>query len=88
MLRRWILAKLFKRQGEKCPYDLGYGVLMCIAFESSPAQVGEGFIRELDFSRIWIRINEDADGDRDDIIAEFRGDTKDFLEQCIVSGSS
>ncbi|WRT70761.1 uncharacterized protein IL334_007760 [Kwoniella shivajii] len=45
-------------------------------------QVGEGFIRELDFSRTWLRINA-SDENEDDIVAEFKCDTKDFLEQCI-----
>lgn len=49
-------------------------------------QVGEGFVRELDFSRIWLRINaNDSSKDKDDIVAEFKCDTKDFLEQCYVS---
>ena len=53
---------------------------------SDAVQVGEGFVRELDFSRIWLRINaNDASNDRDDIVAEFKCDTKDFLEQCYVS---
>jgi hypothetical protein len=48
-------------------------------------QIGEGFIRELDFSRIWLRINADADDGGEDIVAEFKCDTRDFLEQCLVS---
>jgi len=48
-------------------------------------QVGEGFVKELDFSRIWLRINaNDSANDKDDIVAEFKCDTKDFLEQCFV----
>ncbi|WWD20758.1 hypothetical protein CI109_105235 [Kwoniella shandongensis] len=46
-------------------------------------QVGEGFIRELDFSRVWLRINAADENDKEDIVAEFKCDTKDFLEQCI-----
>ncbi|OCF41255.1 transmembrane protein [Kwoniella heveanensis CBS 569] len=47
-------------------------------------QVGEGFIRELDFSRTWLRINEGDESDHDDIVAEAKLDTRDFLEQCIT----
>lgn len=47
-------------------------------------QVGEGFVRELDFGRIWLRINADADDGGEDIVAEFKCDTRDFLEQCLV----
>jgi hypothetical protein len=42
-------------------------------------------VRELDFSRIWLRINAADDSEKEDIVAEFRCDTKDFLEQCLVS---
>ena len=47
-------------------------------------QIGEGFVRELDFSRIWLRINADEDAGDEDIVAEFKCDTKDFLEQCLT----
>nr|XP_018259792.1 uncharacterized protein I303_07863 [Kwoniella dejecticola CBS 10117]OBR81950.1 transmembrane protein [Kwoniella dejecticola CBS 10117] len=46
-------------------------------------QVGEGFIRELDFSRTWLRINASDENDDEDIVAEYKCDTKEFLEQCI-----
>lgn len=49
--------------------------------------MGEGFVRELDFGRIWLRINAADDSEKEDIIAEFRCDTKDFLDQCIVRRS-
>ncbi|KAH7915157.1 C2 domain-containing protein [Hygrophoropsis aurantiaca] len=42
--------------------------------------VGEGFVKELDFGRVWLRLNENAEGEKDDIIAEWKGDTKAFLE--------
>lgn len=46
-------------------------------------------MRELDFSRIWLRINaNDSSKDRDDVVAEFKCDTKEFLEQCYVSSAS
>lgn len=47
--------------------------------------VGEGFIKELDFGRVWLRLNENADGDKDDIIAEWKGGAKSFLETTLVS---
>ena len=45
-------------------------------------QVGEGFVRELEYSRIWLRINADAENGGEDVVAEFKCDTKDFLDQC------
>lgn len=47
--------------------------------------VGEGFIKELDFGRVWLRLNENAEGDKDDIIAEWKGGAKSFLEATLVS---
>lgn len=46
--------------------------------------VGEGFIKELDFGRVWLRLNENDEGDKDDIISEFKLDAKDFLEKAMV----
>jgi hypothetical protein len=48
-------------------------------------QVGEGFIRELEYSRVWLRLNGNSPDENEDIIAEFKCDTKDLLEQCYVS---
>ncbi|KAF8845383.1 tricalbin [Paxillus ammoniavirescens] len=50
--------------------------------------IGEGFVKELDFGRVWLRLNESADGDKDDIIAEWKGDAKQFLEATINRRSS
>ncbi|WVQ70782.1 hypothetical protein IAR50_000304 [Cryptococcus sp. DSM 104548] len=50
-------------------------------------QVGEGFIRELDFSRVWLRINAADENSKEDVVAEWKGNTKEFLEQCIDSPS-
>jgi len=47
--------------------------------------VGEGFIKEIDFSQVWFRLNEADEGSRDDIIGEWKGDAKVFLEKAIVS---
>lgn len=46
--------------------------------------IGEGFIKELDFGRVWLRLNEADEGDKDDIISEWKGDAKIFLEQTLV----
>lgn len=46
--------------------------------------VGEGFIKELDFGRVWLRLNENDEGDKDNIIAEWKGDAKAFLESTLV----
>ncbi|THV06045.1 tricalbin [Dendrothele bispora CBS 962.96] len=44
------------------------------------AYVGEGFVKELDFGQVWLRLNEADDGDKDDIIAQWKGDAKAFLD--------
>lgn len=46
-------------------------------------QVGEGFVRELDFGRIWIRINAHDDTDAEDIVAEIQMGTREFLDQAL-----
>ena len=48
--------------------------------------IGEGVVKELDFSRVWLRLNEADEGDKDDIIAEWKGDAKAFLEKTLVRG--
>ena len=46
--------------------------------------IGEGVIKELDFSRVWLRLNDAEEGDKDDVIAEWKGDTKAFLDKTLV----
>lgn len=46
--------------------------------------VGEGFLKELDFGRVWLRLNEAEEGEKDDIIAEYKSDAKDFLLNSLV----
>lgn len=46
--------------------------------------VGEGFIKELDFGRVWLRLNENEEGDKDDIISEFKCEARTFLEQAMT----
>lgn len=54
-------------------------------------EIGDCFVRELDFSRITLRIREkgelkgDAKKDKEDIIAKLTGNTLDTLKQCLVS---
>lgn len=53
--------------------------------KASWGYVGEGFVRELDFSQVWIRLNDAEEGDKDVIVAEWRGDTKSFLSSTLAS---
>lgn len=46
--------------------------------------IGEGVVKELDFSRVWLRLNDADEGDKDDVIAEWKGDSKAFLEKTLV----
>jgi len=52
-------------------------------------EIGDCFVRELDFSRLTIRIREkgelkgDAKKDKEDIIAKLTGNTLDTLKQCL-----
>lgn len=48
-------------------------------------QIGEVFIRELDFSRLTLRLNENDDGDKDEVFAEYKLDTRELLEASLVS---
>ncbi|KAJ6574724.1 C2 domain-containing protein [Mycena capillaripes] len=45
--------------------------------------VGEGFIKELDFGRVWLRLNVGDEGEKDDVIAEWKGDSKAFLKSTL-----
>ena len=46
--------------------------------------VGEGFLKEIDFGRVWLRLNEANEGEKDDIIAEWKGDAKPFLQATLA----
>ncbi|KAG5654026.1 hypothetical protein H0H81_008041 [Sphagnurus paluster] len=46
--------------------------------------VGEGFIKEVDFSRVWLRLNQGDEGEKDEIIAEWKGDAKSFLHSTLA----
>ena len=45
---------------------------------------GEGFIKELDFGRVWLRLNESDEGTKDDIVAEWKEDANKFLQEAMV----
>ncbi|GBE78423.1 Uncharacterized protein SCP_0113110 [Sparassis crispa] len=45
--------------------------------------IGEGVIKELDFGRVWLRLNEADEGDKDDVYAEYKGEAKTFLKQTL-----
>lgn len=51
--------------------------------------VGDTMVRELDFSKITLRIIEHIDkkgeGDEDHVIAKLTGNTLDTLRRCLVS---
>jgi Ca2+-dependent lipid-binding protein len=46
--------------------------------------VGEGFIKEIDFSRVWLRLCESDDADKGEVLAEWKGEAKAFLENTTV----
>ncbi|KAG8883133.1 hypothetical protein FRB98_003307 [Tulasnella sp. 332] len=45
--------------------------------------VGEGFVKELDFGRVWLRLNEHDDGEKESFVGDFKCGTKVFLESCL-----
>ncbi|KAH0838563.1 C2 domain-containing protein [Lanmaoa asiatica] len=77
-------GKLQKKARLEVLLDDGYWpAFSTVKARSTHAQwqhVGEGFVKELDFGRVWLRLNENAEGDKDDIIAEWKGGAKSFLE--------
>ncbi|KAG5220503.1 transmembrane protein [Salix suchowensis] len=46
--------------------------------------VGEGFVKELDFGQVLFRLNEADEGEKDDIVAEWKGKAKDFLDSTLT----
>ncbi|CAA7258740.1 unnamed protein product [Cyclocybe aegerita] len=47
--------------------------------------VGEGFIKEVDFGRVWLRLDDAESDEKDNIIAEWKGDAKSFLQATMVA---
>jgi Ca2+-dependent lipid-binding protein len=79
------LAK--KGRLEVCLDDGYWPCFTTIKSRSNNAQwetVGEGFIKELDFGRVWLRLNEADEGEKDSVIAEWKGDAKAFLHSTLV----
>ncbi|KAG2023600.1 transmembrane protein [Coprinopsis cinerea AmutBmut pab1-1] len=50
--------------------------------------VGEGFMKELDFGQVWLRLNEADEGDKDDVVSEWKGDAKEFLKATLAAPQS
>jgi len=46
--------------------------------------VGEGFLKEIDFGRVWLRFNEADEGEKDIIVGEWKDDVKPFLSRTLV----
>ncbi|KAF7310594.1 hypothetical protein HMN09_00602200 [Mycena chlorophos] len=82
-----VSGKLAKKARLEVLLDDGYWpCFSTIRPRSNNAQwesVGEGFIKELDFGRVWLRLNEAEEGDKDVIIAEWKGDSKAFLQSTL-----
>ncbi|EJT98006.1 tricalbin [Dacryopinax primogenitus] len=51
-------------------------------------QAGEGFVKELDFSQLCLRLNQNDEGDKEEIVAELKMDTKKFLEMTLDKPST
>ena len=46
-------------------------------------EVGEGVIKELDWSRMWLKLRHGKGDTDEDVFAEFQGNTKDVLEKAL-----
>lgn len=49
--------------------------------------VGEGFVRHLQSSRLWLRFHGADEGMKDDVVAEWDGSVEEFLQQAMVCPS-
>ncbi|KAF9535478.1 C2 domain-containing protein [Crepidotus variabilis] len=80
-----ISGQLHKKARLEVLLDDGYWpCFSTMKARSSHAQwgyVGEGFVKEVDFGRVWLRLNESDDPDKDEFISEWKGDAKAFLAQ-------
>lgn len=83
-----ISGNLAKKARVEVLLDDGYWpCFSTIKARSTQAQwgyVGEGFMKEVDFGRVWLRLNEAHEGESDDIIAEWQGEAKAFLQATLV----
>ena len=84
-----ISGRLSKKARLEVLLDDGYWSCMStVKAQKCEAQwdyVGEGFVKEIDFGLVWLRLNEAPEGDRDDTFAEWKGDAKAFLHNTLVS---
>ena len=46
-------------------------------------EVGEAVVKELDWSRMWLKLRTGSGKGENDVYAEFQGNTKDVLERCL-----
>ncbi len=65
-------------------YWPAFGTVRARSLNAKWDHVGEGFVKELDFGKVWLRLNENEEGDKDDIISEFQCDTRTFVEKALV----
>ncbi|KAI0786120.1 tricalbin [Abortiporus biennis] len=65
-------------------YWPAFGTIKARSRNAEWEHIGEGFIKELDFSRVWLRLNVADEGEKDDIIAQWKGDTKPFLQDALA----
>lgn len=83
-----ISGKLAKKTRVEVLLDDGYWpCFSTVKARSTNAQwgyVGEGFMKEVDFGRVWLRLNEAHEGESDDVIAEWQGEAKAFLQATFV----
>lgn len=47
-------------------------------------EIGEGFVKELDFSQITLRLNNNDESEKEEIFAELKMSTRDFLERAMA----
>ena len=84
-----ISGRLSKKGRLEVLLDDGYWPCMStVKARQSKAQwayVGEGFMKEIDFGLVWLRLNQAPEGDKDDVVAEWKGDVKPFLRSTLVS---
>ncbi|KAH9081855.1 tricalbin [Lactarius deliciosus] len=64
-------------------YWPAFSTIRATGHRASWQHVGEGFLKELDFGQVWLRLNEADDGEKDDIFGEWKGDAKHFLSQTL-----
>lgn len=65
-------------------YWPAFGTQKARSHDAKWNEIGEGLVRELDFSKLTLRMNKNETGDKEEIFAELKGiSTKDFLERAM-----